>query len=73
MSFAGRSYSIDFRCVLMCSEWSNSGNLPCYFPFRIELCNFSGQKILPSRGKKYIRVDGKVSHPVLNIIHIVVL
>ena len=26
----------------------------------MELCHFSGGKILPSRGKKYVRVDGKV-------------
>ena len=60
VSFAERSYSIVFKCVLICSEWSYLGYLPCFFPFRTELCNFSGLKILPSRGKKYIRVDGKV-------------
>jgi large subunit ribosomal protein L24e len=26
---------------------------------KVELCHFSGAKILPSRGKKYVRVDGK--------------
>lgn len=27
---------------------------------KVELCHFSQQKIYPSRGKKYIRIDGKV-------------
>ena len=27
---------------------------------RLELCHFSQQKIYPSRGRKYVRVDGKV-------------
>lgn len=27
---------------------------------RLGLCNFSQQKIYPSRGKKYVRIDGKV-------------
>ena len=28
---------------------------------RIELCQFSGYKILPGHGKRYVRLDGKVS------------
>lgn len=36
--------------------WTNS---LCFFA-RIELCHFSQQKIYPSRGKKYVRIDGKV-------------
>ena len=28
---------------------------------KIELCNFSGQKIYPSKGKIYVRGDSKVS------------
>ena len=29
--------------------------------YRIELCQFSGYKILPGHGKRYVRLDGKVS------------
>jgi large subunit ribosomal protein L24e len=28
---------------------------------KVELCNFSGQKIYPSKGKLYVRGDSKVS------------
>lgn len=28
---------------------------------KVELCNFSGQKIYPSKGKIYVRGDSKVS------------
>lgn len=28
--------------------------------YRTELCQFSGYKILPGHGKRYIRLDGKV-------------
>jgi large subunit ribosomal protein L24e len=28
---------------------------------KVELCNFSGMKIYPSKGKTYVRGDSKVS------------
>merc|ERR1711962_1240017 len=31
-----------------------------YFTMKLELCNFSGYKIYPGHGKKFIRIDGKL-------------
>ncbi len=41
--------------------------LPLPVP-RLELCHYSGYKIYPSKGRKYIRVDGKVGAIVQNTV-----
>ena len=48
-------YSIveHFRLVL-----GNVSSIVCQY--RTELCQFSGYKILPGHGKRYVRLDGKV-------------
>ena len=38
---------IDCFCAFVCQ-------------YRIELCQFSGYKIQPGHGKRYVRLDGKV-------------
>ena len=33
----------------------------CFHYSRLEVCNYSGYKIYPGHGKRFIRLDGKVS------------